>query len=90
MLLHILTELSSRIRSHNVVLFYREGGKNVDKFWDLLEKSVIVQGLIVVMVFGLIGYLLVTKQEVPEQLWWALSLVLGFFFGSKTQQLLRG
>ena len=62
----------------------------MDKFWDLLRESVIVQGILVIMIVGLIAYLLVMKQEVPEQLWDAFLLILGFFFGSKLRQAIGG
>ena len=71
------------------VIFYRKGENEMDKFWDLLKESVIGQLTIVVMVIGLIGYLLITGQEVPDQLWQAFMLILGFFFGSKLQQAVR-
>ena len=71
------------------IVFYREGGSIVRKFWDLLKESVILQGLITVMVFGLIAFLLITKQEVPDQLWQAFALILGFFFGAKVQKALK-
>ena len=70
------------------IIFFRNGGNNMNKFWDLLKESVIGQLTIVVMVIGLIAYLLVTGQEVPDQLWQAFMLILGFFFGSKLQQKL--
>lgn len=61
----------------------------MDKFWDLLRESVIIQGIIVIMILGLIAYLLGTGQEVPEPLWSAMLLILGFFFGSKVQQVIK-
>ena len=61
----------------------------MDRFWDLLKESVIIQGILVITIVGLIGYLLVTGQEVPDQLWQAFMLILGFFFGSKLQQIVK-
>ncbi len=50
---------------------------------QLLQESVIMQGLISLLVVGLWGYLLATGQEVPSELSAIVSLVIGFFFGSK-------
>jgi uncharacterized membrane protein AbrB (regulator of aidB expression) len=42
-----------------------------------------MQGLLSLAVVGLWGYMLVTGQEVPAELSAVVSLVIGFFFGSK-------
>ena len=68
------------------IIFFREGNVTMKRFWDLFAKSVIIQGLLTLGVFGLIAYLLITKQEVPSELWAILSLIVGFFFGSKIRQ----
>lgn len=67
--------------------FYRNGGVNMRKFWDLLKDSVIVQGTITVALVGTCCYLWITQQPVPQELWTALTIVLGFFFGSKARQI---
>lgn len=56
----------------------------LDKFWGLLEKSVIVSGFIAVTVVGSIVYLSVTGQPIPELLGNAALIIIGFFFGAKT------
>lgn len=58
----------------------------MDKFWELMEESVIVQGIVTVFLLGVVGYLVCTGQPVPDNLNSALMLVLGFYFGSKSQQ----
>jgi len=58
--------------------------RKLDKFWSLLEKSVIVSGLIALGVLGSIIYLAVTGQEIPELLGNAALIIVGFFFGAKT------
>ena len=68
------------------IIFFREENVTMKQFWDLFAKSVIIQGGLTLGILGLIAYLLITKQEVPDQLWYAFSSVLGFFFGSKVQQ----
>jgi len=85
----ILTEEAQVSEPEDVVQFFREkqkGKRRMNKFWDALKESVILQGVITVMVLGLIIFLLATKQEVPEQLWTAFALILGFFFGSKVER----
>jgi len=58
----------------------------VDKFWQLLQESVIVQALITLTLVATVCYMVATGQDIPELLSTALMLVLGFYFGSKTQQ----
>jgi len=60
--------------------------KVMDKFWELLEKSTIVSGLLAVSVVGAVIYLSVTAQPVSEVLVGAMFTIIGFFFGSKLQQ----
>lgn len=52
-------------------------------FWSLLKESVIVQGLITLLLTGVILYMYVTGMSVPQELVSAFMLVLGFYFGSK-------
>lgn len=72
------------------VLFYRKGENEVNKFWDLLKSSVIVQGVVTIMFCGTACYLYATGQEIPESLVYFVSGVIGFFFGAKIQQKLGG
>lgn len=58
----------------------------MDTFVRLLEKSVLVQGLITAAFVVTTCYLWATGQPVPDQLWTANTIVIGFFFGAKTQQ----
>jgi hypothetical protein len=58
----------------------------VDKFWELLNRSVIVQSLITLLFSGTIVYLIVSQMPVPEELWLAFGSILGFYFGTKVQQ----
>lgn len=50
---------------------------------QLFQSSVIMQGTLSLMVVGLWGYMLVTGQEIPDDLSSVVMLVIGFFFGSK-------
>jgi len=55
-------------------------------FWRLFEESVIVQALITLALVLAVVYLVATGQVVPDILSSALMLVLGFYFGSKSEQ----
>ena len=49
-------------------------------------ESVIVQALIALVLLGVICYMYATGMEVPEPLVNFFALVLGYYFGSKTQR----
>lgn len=55
----------------------------MNKFWDLLRESVILQALLTSGIWGCVLYLILAGREVPEGLIGAANLVLGFYFGSK-------
>jgi hypothetical protein len=55
------------------------------KFWDLLERSVIVQAIITLLVIVTICVLVVTGRAIPEIMSTFASLILGYYFGSKVQ-----
>lgn len=59
------------------------------KFWDLVKDSTITQGTITIGVIGVSCYLWATGQIVPDRLWTADTLVLGFFFGAKLAQAIK-
>lgn len=59
------------------------------KFWQSLQDSVLVQAVITLSLVWTVCYLMATGQEVPELLSTALTLVLGFYFGSKVQNVIH-
>ena len=59
------------------------------KFWELLEKSVIVQGTVTLMSVGVACYLFITRGEIPDTLVQILSLILGFWFGTYSQKAIQ-
>lgn len=59
----------------------REKAK-VTKFWDLFEKNVIISGALAAMMFGVVGYLAVTGQPIPEVIAGLAGTVCGYFFGA--------
>lgn len=54
------------------------------KFWELLEESVLMQGIMTLGLLGTIIYLVVKGQPVPDILTNGFLLILGFYFGSKS------
>lgn len=58
-------------------------------FYDLLKSSVLVQALIALGTLSVILYLYATNQQVPETLVNVFLIILGFYFGSKTQQAIN-
>lgn len=76
----------SRRTHKKTIVFYREERKSMEKFWELLERSTIFQGAITFMLVITTCYLWITGKPVPEQLWFANTVVIGFFFGSKSRQ----
>jgi hypothetical protein len=74
----------------DIVNFFRDKIRKesqMQRFWDLLRESVIVQGMITCAFVGTTCYLWATGRPVPQELWTANTVVLGFFFGAKTQQI---
>jgi len=59
------------------------------KFWGLVRDSTIVQGLITLGVMGVTCYLWATGQPIPDNLWTADGIILGFFFGAKVQNRIQ-
>jgi Na+/H+ antiporter NhaC len=57
----------------------------VDKFWELLKESVILQAVLALLFACAVCYLYVTGQEVPQELTSLLGIIIGFYFGSKVQ-----
>lgn len=55
----------------------------MSKFWELVEQSIIFQGLLTLIIVGAWVYMLVTGKPVPNELHAAAGIVMGFFFGAK-------
>ena len=52
-------------------------------FVDLFERSVIFQGILVLMIAGTYCYMVASGQQVPDALLHLLEVMVGFFFGAK-------
>ena len=57
----------------------------MDRFWDLLERSVIVQGILTLAFAGTVCAMTLMARPVSQEIWTALAVILGFWFGSKVQ-----
>jgi uncharacterized membrane protein YfcA len=57
--------------------------------WDLFAESVIIQGLLALLTVGAIIGLLFQGREVPKELWALAGIIIGFYFGAKTQQAVQ-
>ena len=55
-------------------------------FYLLMKQSVIVQALITLIIVSTISYLYIVGRNVPNDLINIVVLILGFYFGSKSQQ----
>jgi hypothetical protein len=60
----------------------------VDKFWELLQESVIVQSSVTLVLIGTLCFMFATGKPVPDLLAQVTLLVIGFWFGSKSQQII--
>lgn len=58
-------------------------------FWTAFKNSTILQAVLTIMIWASIIYLVVTGQTVPPELNLAGTAVLGFYFGSKVQQMVN-
>lgn len=58
----------------------------MNKFWELLEKSTLVSGAVTLLLVGTACYLFAIQAPVPDLLGYALTTILGFFFGAKVQK----
>ena len=57
----------------------------MNKFWELVESSAIVQALLALLVIGADVYLFMQGKPVPAELWALTTLIVGFYFGAKSQ-----
>lgn len=57
---------------------------------DLFRESTLVQAMIALLYSAGVLYLVATGQNVPEWAVQILMLIIGFYFGSKVQQAIKG
>jgi len=58
----------------------------VDKFWEVLKSSVIIQAAMALTLLGVISYMYIVGMDVPEMLTGFFGIILGYYFGTKSQQ----
>jgi hypothetical protein len=56
------------------------------KFWELLQESVIIQGVVTLVLVVTLCTMFITGKPIPELLGAITTLVLGFWFGTKSQR----
>lgn len=60
----------------------------MDKFLDLLRESVIVQSVVTLVLVITLCVMFVIGRPIPDLLAYLASLIVGYWFGSKSQYLL--
>jgi hypothetical protein len=60
----------------------------LNKFLDMLRESTITQSAITLVLICVCAALWLQGKAIPQELWAATTLVLGFFFGAKSKQLM--
>lgn len=61
-----------------------------DRFWELLKESTLVQGIIGLLFAGVLAYMYCSGVPVPQELLALFGVILGFYFGGKVEQRLKG
>ena len=56
-----------------------------DTFYSLLRESVLVQATVTLILIGVMGYMYIAGRPVPNDFVNIAMLVVGFWFGSKSQ-----
>jgi hypothetical protein len=59
---------------------------NMERFWELLQESVLVQGSVTLVLVVTLCFMFATGRPVPDTLIGFAMLVLGFWFGTKSQR----
>lgn len=56
---------------------------------DMIRESVIVQGIITIIVVMTLCYMVATNQVIPPYFTDIASIIIGFYFGAKIQNLIH-
>jgi len=57
----------------------------METFWTLFKENVIIQAVLALMFGATVCYMYTAQLPVPMELVAILSIIIGYFFGSKTQ-----
>lgn len=60
-----------------------------ETFVDLLKSSTLIQGTIALVATGTVAYLYIVGRPVPDTLVSLTMLIVGYYFGGKTQQAIE-
>ncbi len=60
--------------------------KSGERFWDAMNKSIVVSSVLALLVCLAIVYLAIIQAEIPEVLTLGFGTILGFFFGARSGQ----
>jgi len=58
----------------------------MEKFWKLMAESVIVQSMLALIFSVAVLVLVIMGKEVPSEIWGLLGIIIGWYFGTKSQQ----
>jgi hypothetical protein len=65
-----------------------KGGETMATFWQLLRESVILQAVLALLFSSVVACMYLQGRQVPSELSSLLGIVIGFYFGSKSQLLI--
>lgn len=58
----------------------------MDRFWKLMAESVIVQSLLALIFSVAVLVMVIMGKDVPNEIWGLLGIIIGWYFGTKSQQ----
>jgi len=59
---------------------------NSERFWDAMNKSIVVSSVLALCVLLTICYMAIAGMPIPEVLTLGFGTILGFFFGARSGQ----
>lgn len=59
------------------------------KFLQNFDTFSIVQAVVAIIVLGTMAYMLVADKPIPTDLWTIIGVVVGFFFGGVSSNVIR-
>jgi len=60
--------------------------KGSEYFWRLLEQSVLISGALALSLTVTACYMWASGRAVPQELYAVLGVIVGFFFGARSQK----
>jgi len=56
----------------------------MERFWDEFSRSTITSGILALLIWGVIGYLAVVGNDLPDALIGGGGAIIGYFFAAKS------